>query len=807
MNIISRNINRLYSYIFYTVFLFLLSSFLSSEVLAIPPDVPASNTQIIKLKKNAIIRGPWYHTLGSHRYINMQWTYTVYVEEPDGSSKVLCKYTDEAEQYEPQYKYVAQRDGDTLTLWVELKKPDGTIIYPRNCNDPGTVIFSTAGSTCDEIAEHIIQVDWKFGTDGDITLHLEQVACELRVHYIPMETTIFQNNWAQYPEVALVTFVAVNADYVINGDAPDKLWKFGKIKIDMKRNEVKVRESLNSHLALLTPFSDSGNETFLFANLPGPDGIDFAEQAENPYYNALNWQGFFYAYRDEESEGGCSLKNLFGSPNINITNGHADQPHGYDPEGVLNKDLTFYLGGNNPSVVAVKSWNYEPMERSHMGIIITTTSSDYPVTIEGTKSNSTTISVKLNIDNVRLIRENYMDPSTYIVGYPKLPIIKHPFKDPGNFIMHLGAHTFDTAYTPGYPIVAPATLRYGDYRNIGNVLVDIETFKIPANATMGNGARDWLEVAAADIYNNPDNDEVKRVFDCVWEIKTHDRGFDDAIGLGGKFYVSLREDLAIMRFNTSSFNSYGFAYRTTRDNVAYHESLHSYMQLPGFGISDWDKDRLYIGGYFYDGESMRCPNIVFSEDSKARGFQKKNPLGGTSIYEQWQEPLGGDRHYNRNYEGAYFMRIDDKIPDPIELFNPAIPHGLFEISSPMPPDLPFDLFRMAGYDGRFNIYLYNQDTKEEREIARNSSPMLELVRSRVRSIWEGYGYYYGANHKIEVDSFQSRDWELYDLMTEDSNWQIWAEFYFRYPKVGKGSVSVNEYDCSLFGITHGEIKW
>jgi len=598
--------------------------------------------------------------------------------------------------------------------------------------------------------------------------------------------------WADYPEVTPYFFVVIENDgtnkkLFTGGDTGNK-----KIRARMKVLPVPEGPSGDIPHYDIVNLSENGLEL-------SDAGIDKAE------ISALNRKGLYYVLGFDDENPGDSIDSFkLALGNTNTIKG--EDAMGNELEIVFDKDNPF-------QVVAIKTWNYEdcftdlPIDFESFVQDPATDLLIEPLGI--TLSSDDTQIVELNIDKVDLVREE---------------IQRHIYLEDGSledFVPEAGEHIDDKVDSLGRFVVAgiivdPMTGEGRTYDEIIEILVDIalgNTAGFITGDLPSGGGEDWLQVAAADIYNEDVDSEV---FNCVWEIISGMHpSVPDALGaispeIPDKVYLDPFD--IRMRFNLPG-GAYNFHCNKTRDSVVWHESLHSYAFLPGRLVNDEEdgnhkmNDRLFVkqgGG--------QAPYLTFSYDDKSRGFLRPNPIWegfNISKVRAYLDGHHGDDYFfdssfnsflNDSDDGRFIMRIDDKLTedDLKQLFvdgkdivpDPFIHYG-FPEGVPTPPDPGFEV------EG---IYLYLEpgiDCKID---------FLTIGRSRQQiRVESDYGYY--DTHDQEIIKIES--WALPDSfpspkicfkLLKRGYAKLYVLFrikYFYYP---------GDYDASYFAdITRG--RW
>ena len=601
--------------------------------------------------------------------------------------------------------------------------------------------------------------------------------------------------WANYPEVTPYFLV------VIENDGTSKRFFTGgadgnkKMRLRIDAPGIADASLLMERLRCphdIVNLSENGLEL-------SDAGIDEAIEDELTEVGAVNWKGLYYALGFDDNTPGDSIESLkLALANTNTSNGE-DRPHN-DLEIVFDKDNPF-------QVVAIKTWNYNtsylqlPIEFVNF---VQDPETDLPIWPFGSMlSLMNAWTVDLNIDNVDLVREE---------------IQRHIYLEDGSledFIPEPGEHIDDKVTNLGSLVVAgiivdSMTGEGRTYDEIIEILVDIalgNTANFITGDLPSGGGIDWLQVAAADIYNADVDSEV---FQCVWEIISGSPPYDPS-DVGEVFpnipyIVYLNPFYRYIRFNTAS-NAYEFHSNKSRDSLVWHESLHSYQSLPGRLVNDEEdgnekiNDKLYVkqgGG--------KTPYHTFAYDDKSRGFVKPNPFLSQyfNISTVLTYSLGfyGDDHFfnvsaNNNVsrdKGYFIVRIDDKLTEDnlTQLFTgqgsfqDIIPDPFIDFG--FPEDLPVVRYWIT----QSKVYLF-VNPGIDFEVDYLSTGLLRET-TRVES---DYGYYDSQNVVIDnIGSFlRSGTYPApktcLDLLKRGQA-SLWAIFTIQYPD------DPDEYDASYF---------
>ena len=470
--------------------------------------------------------------------------------------------------------------------------------------------------------------------------------------------------WANYPDVtpyflAVIEDNGINKKFFAGGDAGNK-----KICVRMKAGLVPESPSGNFPPYVIVNLSENGLEL-------SDAGIDEAIEYELTEVGAANWRGLYYALGFDDDQEGDSIESFkLALAETNIING----------EGAIGNELEIVFDKDNPfQVVAIKTWNYEdfltnlPIEFESF---VQNQETDLSVKPSGIVSSQDALTVELNIDGVDLVREE---------------IQRHIYLEDGsleNFVPGPGEHIDDRLDRTGRLVVAGIIVNWltGEgrtYDEIIEILVDLALGNtahfITGDLPSGGGA-DWLQVAAADIYNQGLGSEV---FECVWEVYSDmppnsneglewERIVKEPLGVvlpDIPYRVYLNPFDEHMRFNKAS-EAYDFHCNKTRDSVIWHESLHNYTYLPGRLINDEEDNTNKINDcLFVKQGGGKTPYHTFSYDDKSRGFLTLHPTWEFFNMSRVKAYLHGyhgdvDSFFALNDDvGRFIIRIDDKLTE------------------------------------------------------------------------------------------------------------------------------------------------
>jgi len=514
---------------------------------------------------------------------------------------------------------------------------------------------------------------------------------------------------ANYPEIAFVTLVALKRDeeggYSIyeGGDGEIRV----KMRLKTFQADEKIHPIIKHYINNLFPYQLidlDGEESPLW-------NIDNALPEDELSRGTIDWKGFFLALDNGNGKGIRSLKEALAKTNeyrgykcIFEEDDSDDKLFAKWEMDAPRNDIEISMGESGTPVrtIAVKSWHFSefkglPFELENIvefageleAKIITVKTGDTKDIVKNGE-----IVIDVNVNNVDLVRRNIQG---YIDGARGRTILD---------LIPEKAETY-TTYTddPG-PFVVKGMVNKRPYSKIIEILVDEANGreKHPSSFTYEDtdperGDTDWIEVAAADIYDHPD-DNTKKVFRCVWEIgATYDFKHNGSVSAPKPYRIYLKPLGYKMRFNGGTSKGYNFfTAGSERNGVIFHESLHCYHLLHGEEVYDsedpsgwilksWGRTPYYLrGDQLYVGENdKKNPYLTFSYDHKERGFLsprvregKADPVGDylygqygskhsyprhtyvsvpDRINPRWKNP----KYLKKDEYGHFITRIDDKL--------------------------------------------------------------------------------------------------------------------------------------------------
>ncbi|MFH0839976.1 MAG: hypothetical protein V1883_03040 [Candidatus Omnitrophota bacterium] len=463
--------------------------------------------------------------------------------------------------------------------------------------------------------------------------------------------------------------------------------------------------------------ADGVNSELVFGGGLGYGGVDDE--------NFINWKGYYYA----------------GGGEVEDSSNDGTQAGPQSVQFSLNKDL-------NPAVVVVCSWSTWKASVD-FDVVLVSKPQDLSVDLHPEHEP-----VKTCFDNADLVRR---DPP-----YNSHPDVETLLPPGTNF----------TDY-PG-PFVVKGIGR--PYSEIVSILRDAEKGDGPW--PIEDNGPDWMQVAAADIYNAP-----HPVFNCVWEIGTSPKtDSDGSISIATPYRVDLIAsaegyDIYAMRFNKNGKDGYGFYSYKDRDALILHEALHCYHLLPGPGVNDEEEPERY-NDFLYVGSGR----LHFSYDDKSRGFLRLNSEGNyLSTVDMLLAGRSGDSYMHINQLGDFILNLGSG-----QLLNPDLVEIIFDLN--MPQDIPAGRVSVVPQE----LYLYNPSTHSEKSLGVES---VNILNSGPFQINGANGYYNACAYSFHIDtplppSNLEEIWQLIE--------QGYTELYLWYGILYEDAPY--EYDASAFGI-------
>jgi hypothetical protein len=508
------------------------------------------------------------------------------------------------------------------------------------------------------------------------------------------ETIVFQNDACNFPEVAPVSLIL--QDWVLSAVTGNLIEKRLYTGSDSLTVDVKIPDIFTGSDAISYKLLDLTNSVPLI-NYPSkiPDPSDPTKEIDD-----LNWYGFYFAKGDNNN-----LTNAVSACNVGPGYGAGSTYSHMIPVSTPNKISLTFNGTVNKAVVGVVSWCWSKNLTIPLWIVCTS-----DLGTQGVLPIPWTLCINTNVDNVDLervmIRQNYkgnIPPPT--AGYTG---------DPGVFAVRL-----TNAVLCG---------ETGLYHYIEHILYSWQKNIKKGNhhwtPVSGNGP-DWLQVAAADIYNFYGS--THNVFKCVWKIVARDLGKPELVGLSGggrePYSVALEPWHAGMRFNMAGFVSYDmFHSQHLRWGIIIHEALHCYHNLAGVNV--YDKESLSVptpsryGDYLYvstqDTPGSENGYLRYSYDSKRGGYIRPDSRYSSVVW-QYSHPLYGDSVKNAaNGDGVstgeWAMQADAKFTEKQKrLFLGDLNNNDARFPIEIETDIPKFMPEFKSGVKITKIYLYNMD--------------------------------------------------------------------------------------------------
>ncbi|MCM8796958.1 MAG: InlB B-repeat-containing protein [Candidatus Omnitrophica bacterium] len=291
-----------------------------------------------------------------------------------------------------------------------------------------------------------------------------------------------------------------------------------------------------------------------------------------------------------------------------------------------------------------------------------------------------------------------------------------------------------------------------------------------------NKVPDWLEVAVADIYNNPADEVEREVFAHVWHIDVKPIPIQySAMYIERTRTVIFKASdtlYNLTRFNKSNnnINIYGFVFRQWRDGLIRHEAFHGYHSVLNFSpnyprlknVFDNDCDMTYVSrnpvGVLPPNEVLN-PLLTFSYDHKSRGFLNRRSIK-TNYYNaqellQWYNNKFtiGSGDFAHKCPLAYFV-----IPLPLTAGQiDQLCDGILdiEVSLPgLPSDFPIlhpELHSLV-HLSIMDVVLYKpaSDRRNEFYFSLNQHKLCAIKSTSIKSAEGAYGYYYRGEHTLKI---------------------------------------------------------
>ena len=562
---------------------------------------------------------------------------------------------------------------------------------------------------------------------------------DVRAYYDTRETVIDENYGDNYGECSFITIVAEDENGLYDGTDPVR---------------VKIRVGVPNLMMVegLYGISDVTN-TVSFKN-PGEGGRNFL---------STNWKGFYYALgKAGITSAKTAMESVSSAFGIN-----------------RSSDVTVTLyKGRNPAVILVKDWVWNKNQVDlPLKAIKLSDEGDRELYVLNN------FSVKTNVNNMYLIREKIG-----VAAYKKMPEPGTNYTEcPGKFVIH-GTLNSDTSEGK-------------TYRDMMGILVDAESENGPWPDD-GCGP-DWIEVAAADIYNNATKDTD--VTNCVWYVTARDIDAGGQVWSDLPFSVELNPYFLATRFNTDGGERNGSIHSIKyRDGAIYHEALHCYHMLPGRSVKDREIENARYCDMLYEYNNY----LRFSEDSGDMGFLERNrsyPSSGHYI-DGWLSGKDGDSElYRYSKQTHLYNRIIFTEEEIKEIFEDEKEVSL-RFETDIPYGLPDGSAKIVGLDNGniCDIYLYKPggtftSSKEKHIWQKGESPWITIEKGEptyydgVNGSYKHSKYYF----RIRGYNYHVRQPSIVDVAQDIAQgWKLYVVYGYEYKKPSY------EYDASKFEITH-----
>jgi hypothetical protein len=413
----------------------------------------------------------------------------------------------------------------------------------------------------------------------------------------------------------------------------------------------------------------------------------------------------------------------------------------------------------------------------------------------------------VNFDHVDLVREKLMDQNGEIT-YPVPGEGENYTDDPGRFVVYLGENTLDSETGKGR-----------GYGKIMEIMADVQKGRL-ASGPGGGGGLDWLEVAAADIYNSSSNS----VYSCVWEINVEELDCD---GRAHKYIVKLNPYSKNCRLNLRSLDGNGFRSYHWRSLVIKHEALHCYHLLPGRLVDDEELD-CPTAPIMFPRLTYRRPDDLFvcnqdgganmdlrySWDNASRGFLKPNRNGyhRRDYLSGWLNGYSGDKYRHEPMLATFIVRLDTLLDKATLKKILTGENCSTKIPSPLPEHLPLPFGVRSGitadpYLGYVRLFLYRFPWCDRPGRTRQiMNPFIKHRGSSIYTCRKGDGEFYYKQYWLEATGYSGTDgMEIYEKLQQKNRlssgpsypaYGLYVMIVFNYPDVPY------EFDASYYGISN-----
>jgi len=453
-----------------------------------------------------------------------------------------------------------------------------------------------------------------------------------------------------------------------------------------------------------------------------------------------------------------------------------------------NNELQVTLNSANfIKVIGVNSWIDEPIVDS---LLFDLDIVGEPV--EEVELAQEDVDIHLNVDNINLIRES-VDPET-----ENPPAGGHYSDNPEAF----------TVQGTNRP-----------YNEIIEIYVEnAQNGYIGAGNLPSGGGPDWLQVAAADIYNGGGE-----VFSAVWKIKVADLGaVSSDVFPSIPYEVCLNPYIPQMRFNQPSTTHDLFHADEWRYTAIQHAALRCYQLLPRQAVNDEENssqkinDELFVNG----GDAEPGTHLNFSYDNKEeRGFLKPKfnfTLGDWAIMfvDAYINGESGDNYFNNSHSGHFILRIDDQLTDQQlqQLFlsqeettvdlEPNIDFGLPEDLPLGGIGVPYLRIFIKVYIKDYSLDFYTGFFLTPQLIPETLDfPNLSLGPPYQETQETAHGYYLSGYYELDAieslnNIFKETEGKAYYYLLKAGMAELYvlADFNYKHDPYG--------YDCSYFAISN-----
>ena len=647
---------------------------------------------------------------------------------------------------------------------------------------------------------------------------------EVYAFYNSKETIIYQNKDANYPEVAFITLVAVKRD-LINNNLELYDCKDGPIKIKVGLETTgEPPDDVIGYIATELPYqlANLTENGLRLSNVGGTKEIfSDAELEGGELGGELNWKRGLFQALGYDAGAISSLRGALAATN---------QYKGKRMDGdylVLDaprNDIVVSFGEAEKGivVVAVKTWNYVKDAGDIVFKLENITEDAGDLWAEMKSEN---VKIDLNVDNVDFTEINSGHDNKKLVILPR-------------------SQTYDQ-------------------------IIEMKVWEAQTGRSLkGGDGPDWLEVAAVDIYNNPPNDNAKKIFSHILNIRIEElknESYPERGDSGQRHYgevkpaiprtVLLNPYKEETRFNSENTRtSYGSVYKNWRDNICFHEALHCYQfsassirfdQDTNGTLYDTELGWMCLDGSYSGGDDLYVNQdggqdrfLKFSFDDRSRGFLRRD-ASITPEIEGWLEGVSGDnnnvKYTHSSTSGTFITNVYGGRGGLGKLTADDI-KNIFKgngIERLIPTEIPEDLPELKkDFPKILKIYIYKRPLEISGSGGQTSLPggqisigglmyncgddlngIVEIVPIPLDSLIRNYGSYQPCKHSFKFNGYAgtssdkiSRAENYIKLFTE-YGYGLYILYCYEHKPADyyyENGIPANEYDADYFGITHGE---